>query len=49
MSGACRALRLFAPSLRRGLDAVRAGLTLPWSTGPVEGAVHRLKLVKRTG
>ncbi len=25
-----------------------AGLTLPWSTGPVEGNVNRLKLSKRS-
>ena len=24
-----------------------AGLTLPWSTGTVEGHIHRLKLIKR--
>ena len=29
-------------------DAVLAGLTLPWSTGPVEGQVNRLKLIKRS-
>jgi transposase len=27
--------------------AVRAALSLPWSTGPVEGHIHRLKLIKR--
>jgi len=27
---------------------VLAGLTLPWSTGPVEGHVNRLKLIKRS-
>jgi transposase len=29
--------------------AVEAAFTLPWSTGPVEGHVHRLKLIKRQG
>jgi transposase len=29
--------------------AVEAGLTLPWSNGPVEGHVHRVKLIKRQG
>jgi hypothetical protein len=29
-------------------DAVLAGLTLPWSNGPVEGQVNRLKLIKRS-
>ena len=28
---------------------MRAGITLPWSNGPVEGAVTRLKLLKRAG
>jgi hypothetical protein len=27
---------------------VLAGLTLPWSTGPLEGHVNRLKLIKRS-
>jgi transposase len=37
----------FAQSLKRDYDAVKAGLTLEWSQGPVEGHVHRLKLIKR--
>jgi len=41
------ALRSFAVGLRRDWDAVVAGLTLPWSNGPVEGQVNRLKLIKR--
>ena len=28
--------------------AVLVGLTLPWSQGPVEGHVNRLKLIKRS-
>ena len=40
-------LRSFAQSLKRDYDAVKAGLTLGWSQGPVEGHVHRLKLLKR--
>jgi len=28
-------------------EAVKAGLTLPWSTGPVEGQINRLKMLKR--
>lgn len=31
-----------------GLAAVRAALALPWSTGPVEGQIGRLKTIKRT-
>ena len=40
-------LRSFAQGLKRDYDAVKAGLTLHWSQGPVEGHVHRLKLLKR--
>jgi transposase len=36
-----------AKSFRRALDALTAGLTLPGSTGPVEGHINRVKLVKR--
>jgi transposase len=40
-------------SLANGIDAdraaVEAALTTEWSNGPVEGHVHRLKLVKRRG
>ena len=38
----------FARSLRQDREAVHAALTLPWSTGPVEGHINRLKVVKRT-
>lgn len=40
-------LASFARSLRRDLDAVRNGLTLPHSSGPVEGTINRLKMLKR--
>lgn len=30
-------------------DVVRAGLTEEWSNGPVEGFIHKLKLLKRQG
>ncbi len=40
-------LKSFAQGLKRDYDAVKAGLTLAWSQGPVEGHVHRLKLLKR--
>ena len=40
-------------SFARGIDtdraAVDAALTLDWSNGPVEGHVHRVKLLKRLG
>jgi transposase len=38
----------FAKGLVRDEAAVRAGLRLPWNQGPVEGAVNRLKLIKRS-
>jgi transposase len=41
------ALHAFANGLERDLDAVTAGLTLPWSSGPVEGHVNRIKMLKR--
>lgn len=40
-------LQGFAQGLRRDYDAVKAGLTLVWSQGMVEGHVHWLKLLKR--
>ena len=42
-------LRNFADGLLRDYAAVKAALTLPWSTGPVEGHINRLKLIKRSG
>ncbi len=41
------ALASFARGLLRDHDAVLAAIRLPWSNGPVEGHVHRLKLIKR--
>jgi transposase len=41
------ALHSFVAGLRRDQDAVVAGLTLRWSSGPVEGHVNRLKMLKR--
>jgi transposase len=40
-------IKNFAQGLKRDYDAVKAGLTLPWSQGAVEGHVQRLKLLKR--
>jgi len=40
-------LQRFAKGLRDDYDAVTAGVTLPWSNGPVEGQINRLKLLKR--
>ncbi len=47
-ASAAAAFRNFAASLRRDEAAVRAGMSLPWSTGPVEGEINRLKMIKRT-
>jgi transposase len=40
-------LHRFVMQLQRDAAAVQAALTSPWSTGPVEGHIHRLKLIKR--
>ena len=36
-----------AKGLRDDDDAIRAGVTRPWSHGPVEGQITRLKRLKR--
>ena len=41
------AVRRFAAGLSEDSQAVKAGGTLPWSTGPVEGHMNRLKMLKR--
>ncbi|WP_455354638.1 ISL3 family transposase [Streptomyces sp. SYSU K217416] len=40
-------LHTFINGLERDLAAVTAGLTLPWSSGIVEGHVNRIKMIKR--
>jgi len=40
-------LQRFAKGLREDYAAVKAGVTLSWSTGPVEGQINRLKMLKR--
>jgi transposase len=40
-------LRPFTTSIQRDLAAVTAGLSLPYSSGPVEGHVNRIKTIKR--
>jgi transposase len=40
-------LHSFVTGLRRDQDAVTAGLTLPHSSGKVEGHVNRVKMLKR--
>jgi transposase len=46
-ASACPELRRFAEGIRRDEAAVREAVTGPWSNGPVEGHVNRLKLIKR--
>lgn len=41
------AFQRFATRLREDYDAVKAGITLPWSHGPVEGQSNRLKMLTR--
>ena len=43
----CAEVRSFAKTLRQDEAAVQAGMTEPWSNGPVEGQVNRLKMIKR--
>ncbi|MCO1579896.1 ISL3 family transposase [Crossiella sp. SN42] len=40
-------LTSFANGLQSDLDAVTAGLTTPWNSGPVEGRVNHIKMIKR--
>jgi transposase len=39
--------RRLAKGVRADDAAVKAGVTLPWSQGPIEGQINRLKLLKR--
>ncbi len=40
-------LSSFAKGLEQDLDAVTQGLTTHWNSGPVEGRVNRIKMIKR--
>jgi transposase len=40
-------LQSFARGIRKDHDAVLSGLTLPWSSGKVEGTVNKIKMLKR--
>ena len=46
-ASAMEAVQRFARSLRNDYAAVKAGVTLPWNSGPVEGHINRLKMLKR--
>jgi transposase len=48
IASAVAPLRRFATGLRTDYEAVKAGLCLPWSNGPVEGQINRLKMLKRS-
>jgi transposase len=37
----------FARGLEHDIDAVTNGLTMTWSSGPVEGRVNHIKMIKR--
>lgn len=41
-------LHTFAEGLKRDYSALKAALTFPYSNGPVEGHVNRLKYIKRS-
>lgn len=41
-------LQSFARVVRGDEAAIRAGIQLPWSNGPTEGHVDRLKAIKRS-
>ncbi|MFD8494906.1 ISL3 family transposase [Amycolatopsis sp. NPDC059657] len=47
-ASALPALRSLVIGLRRDQAAVTAGLSLHWNSGPVEGQVNRVKMLKRT-
>ncbi|MGY6498076.1 MAG: transposase [Microcella sp.] len=40
-------LASLAAGIGRDIKAVRAAITQPWSTSPVEGQINRLKTIKR--
>jgi transposase len=42
------AFERLARGMRQDAAAIRAALTLPWSNGPVEGSINRLKMIKRS-
>jgi transposase len=44
-----RELKSLDEGIERDYAAVEAALRLPYSTGPVEGNINRLKLIKRSG
>ncbi|HEX5269972.1 MAG TPA: transposase [Gemmataceae bacterium] len=47
LAGSSIELRRFAEGLSRDQAAVQAAVEVPWSNGPVEGHINRLKTIKR--
>ena len=47
MNSQLTAFQRFAQRLAKEYESLKAGVTLQWSTGPVEGHINRLKTVKR--
>jgi transposase len=41
------AVKTFAAGLEQDGAAIRAALTMPWSSGQAEGQINKLKLLKR--
>jgi transposase len=37
----------FARTLRQDFEAVKLSMRMPWSNGPIEGRINRLKAIKR--
>ena len=46
-ASSCPEIRRFAEGIRRDEAAVQVAVSGPWSNGPVEGHVNRLKTIKR--
>ncbi|MFD5922718.1 ISL3 family transposase [Kitasatospora sp. NPDC127035] len=47
MTSGLPGISTFAIGLNSDYDAVHAGLTTHWNSGPVEGTVNRIKMIKR--
>jgi transposase len=47
MDSGARAFISFANGIHRDVAAVANALSLPWSNGPVEGHINRLKFIKQ--
>ena len=45
--GLCAELKGFVKGLRKDLEAVQNAVEMPWSNGPTEGHINRLKTIKR--